>query len=328
MVTETLTESQQNDSRTYYIVFDTDGNIRKINSSPVGKLADPTLTQIESNNPVCKKLIKGQASVKKYGIIWDLVNDKWNIGRRSTKLILESSDNKLLPFKQNVDKKDTELFVDIHYNDHTAVVHANKVNIQAIKNLSDIQEISTNKTDLLDIYVTKKNDPDYLITVINIDPLTLFKDGAQTVQLDEKITKHVDWSNISMYAKPVFENYGFKLLATRSIAKSAGSNKILRQASTDEKTSININVVDNQLTVNSDLTKDLLYFFEGSSVLKFIVCNEQPDNFVGAVSVPVNLLIDNNTITTTIDFKWPEKPLLLYKSNYITLSTGEKYDTE
>ena len=323
MVTKTLTEPQQNDSRTYYIVFDTNGNIRKINSSPVGKLADTTLTQIESNNPVCKKLIKGQASIKKYGIIWDLVNDKWNIGKRSTKLILESSDNKLLPYKNDIERKDTELFVDIHYNDNAAVVHANKGNIQSIKNLSDIQEISTKKTELLDIYVTKKNDPDYLITVINIDPLTLFKEGSQTIELDKTITEHVDWNNISLYAKPVFENYGYKLLSTKSISKATESYKILKQANADNKTSININVVDNQLTIESELNKDLLYFFEGKSSLKFIVCDDQPDNFVGAVSVPTKLLIDEDKITTTIDFKWPKKPLLLYKSNYITLSIGE-----
>ena len=216
-----------------------------------------------------------------------------------------------------VDKADTEYFVWVADDDYWEKDFIEKnisflnSNPKYVGSVSDVKHFGK----YLDNYLIDKNEKFNFVHPI-----------AGT--LDEKITKHVDWSNISMYAKPVFENYGFKLLATRSIAKSAGSNKILRQASTDEKTSININVVDNQLTVNSDLTKDLLYFFEGSSVLKFIVCNEQPDNFVGAVSVPVNLLIDNNTITTTIDFKWPEKPLLLYKSNYITLSTGEKYDTE
>ena len=137
MDTETLTKPQQNVDRTYFIVFDNDGNIRKINSTPMAELNDNTLTQIQSTDSICKKLIKGEASVKKYGIIWDLVNEQWNISKRSTKLILEAEDNKLIPFSTDTNKKNTEIFVSVFYNDNTAVVYANANRIKSIKNLSD-----------------------------------------------------------------------------------------------------------------------------------------------------------------------------------------------
>ena len=319
MDTETLTKPQQNVDRTYFIVFDNDGNIRKINSTPMAELNDNTLTQIQSTNPICKKLIKGEASVKKYGIIWDLVNEQWNISKRSTKLILEAEDNKLIPFSTDTNKKNTEIFVSVFYNDNTAVVYANANRIKSIKNLSDIKEITTKETEILDIYITKKNDPDYLITVLKLNPLELFRNGSQVIDLNNEITKHVDWQNISMYGKTVFNNYGWNLLDSQYSAPSLSTNTILQSSNTTERNSININVVDNMLHIKSQLTTDQDYYFEGYRNLKILVCDSSPDKLVGSIEVPVDILLDKKTYNTKIKFKWPKKPLLLYKNNYITI---------
>ena len=321
MDTETLTKPQQNVDRTYFIVSDNDGNIRKINSTPMAELNDNTLTQIQSTNPICKKLIKGEASVKKYGIIWDLVNEQWNISKRSTKLILEAEDNKLIPFSTDTNKKNTEIFVSVFYNDNTAVVYANANRIKSIKNLSDIKEITTKETEILDIYITKKNDPDYLITVLKLNPLELFRNGSQVIDLNNEITKHVDWQNISMYGKTVFNNYGWNLLDSQYSAPSLSTNTILQSSNTTERNSININVVDNMLHIKSQLTTDQDYYFEGYRNLKILVCDSSPDKLVGSIEVPVDILLDKKTYNTKIKFKWPKKPLLLYKNNYITIST-------
>jgi hypothetical protein len=319
MDTETLTKPQQNVDRTYFIVFDNDGNIRKINSTPMAELNDNTLTQIQSTDSICKKLIKGEASVKKYGIIWDLVNEQWNISKRSTKLILEAEDNKLIPFSTDTNKKNTEIFVSVFYNDNTAVVYANANRIKSIKNLSDIKEITTKETEILDIYITKKNDPDYLITVLKLNPLELFRNGSQVIDLNNEITKHVDWQNISMYGKTVFNNYGWNLLDSQYSAPSLSTNTILQSSNTTERNSININVVDNMLHIKSQLTTDQDYYFEGYRNLKILVCDSSPDKLVGSIEVPVDILLDKKTYNTKIKFKWPKKPLLLYKNNYITI---------
>lgn len=324
MDTETLIKPEQNNNRTYFIVFDTQGKIHKINSSPVSELTDDTLTQIESTNPVCKKLLKGTASIKKFGIIWDVVKEKWDISRRNSTLVLESNNNKLLPFIFDTDKEDTEIFVNIFYNDGTAVIYANRDKIKSIKNLSDIKEITTEETDLLDIYITKQNDPDYLIAIIKADPLTLFKWGEQVIKLDSKITNNIGWQKVSMYTKPVFKNYGWNLIASENQVPASGTNTVVQTSSNEDKKNININVVDNKLTITSMLDKQHESYFEGQRNLRIIVCNKDPDNFIGSFNIPVDLLFKNKSNTTIIDFKWPEEPLLLYKNNYVTISTGEK----
>lgn len=319
MDTETLTKSHTKVKRSYFIVFNTDGQIRKINSSPVSNV-DMDLIQAETKNPICKKLIQGKASLKKYGMIWDIVKEQWNIGPRSTTLIIESEHNKLLPFIQDLDPTKTEIFVKIFYNTNEILVEANREQIKGFKNLSDITEISTNETKLLDIYITKKGDPDYLISTIEIDPLTLFKKGKQVIDLNMAINEHVDWQNISLYTNPVFNNYGWSLLENMT-SQTTGADKILQQ-STQHQSDININVVDNVLYLNSRLTKAQLYYFDGQTKLRIVVCDRDIDNLVGAFEVPVKNLL-NKTSITDIKFKWPREPLLLYKNNYVTIATGD-----
>lgn len=321
MDTEILTEPEQNNNRTYFIVFDTNGKIRKINSSP-SELKDESLTQVESTNPICKKLIKGNTSLKKYGVIWDIVNEKWEIDRIDTRLTLKTiATSKIIQFDHNIDKKSAEIFVSIYTSDNTVVVYANKDRIKGMRNLTDIQEISTNKT--LDIFVTKKNDPDYLLTVLKLDPLTLFVKGSQVINLDTNIIEHVDWNNISMYTKPVFNNYGCTLIGQKYTETGPVANTILQSQNAKDKDIININVVDNVLYVKSHLASDRDYYFGDYRYLKVLVCDNSPDKLVGSLDLPVDKLLSNKNYNTTIYFNWPKKPLLLYKNNYITISTKD-----
>ena len=323
MDTEILTEQQQSVDRTYFIVFDTNGKIRKINSSP-GELKDESLTQIESTNPICKKLIKGNASLKKYGVIWDIVNEKWEIDRTDTRLTLKTiATSKIVQFDHNIDKKSAEIFVSIYTSDNTVVVYANKNRIKGMKNLTDIQEISTNKTDILDIFLTKKNDPDYLRAILKLDPLTLFVKGSQVINLDTNIIEHVDWNNMSMYTKPIFNNYGCTLIGQKYKEAGDVANTVLQSQNAQDKDIININVVDNVLYAKSHLASDRDHYFEDYRYLKVLVCDNSPDKLAGAFELPVDVLLSNENYNTKIDFKWPKKPLLLYKNNYITIRIKE-----
>ena len=320
MDTETLIKPQKNDKpRSYFVVFDKDtGKILRINASAM-VVNNTAHIQTESTNPICKRLANGTASLKKHGIIWDVVNEKWDVDVRSTTLVIESKHNKLTPFIKNMDPTTSEIFVKIFHDGTKIVVEANRTNISSIKNLSDISAISTTDDTLLDIFVTKKNDPDYLIKIINIDPLTLFQTGSQTVDLKNQINEQVDWQNISLYAKSVFNNYGWSLLSPDNVI-SIKTNRILQRSNVNDKNSININVVDNVMQVTSKIEESQLYYFEGKNKLKVVVCDEHIDNLVGGFEMSVNQLLQD-THKLNINFNWPKNPLLLYKNNYLSIST-------
>jgi hypothetical protein len=321
-------QAQQNEGtnphynkRRYYIIFDKNSGKIKSISNTSKEVTDPeNYMQTESWNPVCKRITKGKASLKRYGMIWDLVNEVWDIDFRSTTLIIEAKHNKLIPFKHGADPTGTEIFAKVFYEDAKILIEANKRNISGLKNLSDITEIATSENKLLDIYVTRKNDPDYLISSIEIDPLTLFKHGKQLLDLPTAINEMADWGNISLYAKTVFNNYGWSL--AKRIIKTQdflGTKKILQQNISD-KSNININVVDGVAYIHSDIKDTELYYFNGRKHLKFVVCDSNIDNLVGAFEVPVGSLLQEDS-KINLSFKWPENPLVVYKNNYITVNT-------
>ena len=160
--------------RRYYIVFEKEsGKIKSITNTSQEVTDTEKYMQTESWNPVCKRIIKGKASLKRYGMIWDLVNEVWDIDFRSTTLIIESKTNKLEPFREDLDPTRSEIFVKIFYEDQKILIEANRNNIRGLKNLSDITEIASSEEKLLDVYITKKNDPDYLFINIKFVPLTL-----------------------------------------------------------------------------------------------------------------------------------------------------------
>ena len=327
MDNKTLTDIKKNfKPRSYFIVFNKDtGKILEINNK-VTKIKQADRIQVKSENPICKKLIKGEASLKKYGIIWDIINEKWDIDLRSTTLVIKSKHNKLTPFIKDLDPTTSEIFVNVFYDDERIVVEANRKNISSIKNLSDIREISTTEVKLLDIFITRKNDPDYLIDIISVDPLTLFKDGTQTIYPKDEINKLVDWDNISLYAASVFNNYGWSLLSRHSI-KSTFTNRILQRSNIEDKNNININVVDNVMHIKSNIAESELYYFGGKNKLRIVVCDNDPDNLVGAFEIPVKQLL-HDTSKLNINFNWPENPILLYKNDYLAVSTTGKINEQ
>ena len=126
--------------RKYHIVFEKDsGKIKSISNTPK-EVTDENLLQTESWNPVCKRIIKGKASLKRYGMIWDLVNEVWDIDFRSTTLVIEAKHNKLIPFEFDADPTATEMYAKIFYEDAKILVEANKKNIRGLKNLSLFNE--------------------------------------------------------------------------------------------------------------------------------------------------------------------------------------------
>jgi len=327
MSTETLTELQPSDStenynkRKYYIVFDQKtGKIKKISNSQ--QEVPNGFMQTQSWNPVCKHIIKGTQSLKKYGMIWDIQEEKYDIDYRSTTLMIESVNNKLQPFSTEVDPTTSEMFVKVLYEDSKVLVEVNKNNIKSIKNLSDITEISTSENKLLDIFITKKLDPDYLIDIVEVDPLTLFKTGKQVVDLNSDITSKVDWSNISLYSKSVFNNYGWALQSSLNQNQQfLGTKRVLQHNKPLNNSNININVVDNILQIGSDISEQEIYYFEGKNNIRFVVCDGDIDKLVGAFELTSGQLLQKHS-TLSIGFDWPENPILLYKNNYITVNTN------
>ena len=316
-----LEQPPSTSKRKFFIVFDdTNGKIRRINSTEVTDIANG-MKQAESTDPICKQLIRGNASLKKYGMIWDLLNNKWEISKLSGTLIIESKTNKLVPFAKDVDPASVDLFVNIFYNSNKILIEANIASIRKNKNLMTITEISLNETNALDIYITKKNDPDYLVHTLVLNPKELFTTGSQIIELDTTIDKMLDWNNISLYSKHVFNNYGWSL-SERKMEKSKSEHVLQHSTNVDDTSHININVSDNKLYFTNKLSVSDKHLLSGIKKFRFIVCDETPDVLVGAIELSKSQL-DQKEFDMEVDFNWPKKALLIHKYNNIAINIGE-----
>lgn len=330
MNTETITEPLQKNLdenpkvnlRTWWIIFTPeDGKIKSIKSNR--KLVEGSnFLQVESNNPVCKQLVNGKESFKKYAMIWDVVNDVWVIDKKSETLLIKTRSNHLAQYRRGVDPSTMELHAKVFYKDNKLLLTANFKNIRISKNLSDIYEISIQEDGLLDIFVTRKNDPDYLVGQLVVDSEVLMTTGRYLIDIGPDISSKLDWNNISLYTKPVFQHYGFEIDTTYSIEETSQERGLnLYCSNMYDDANINITVVneDKQLVITSSITDDQLYYFEGKKFIKLLVCDSHPDRLVGGIELsPEQVLKNKITIPTT--FTWPKNPVILHRNKHIRLS--------
>lgn len=322
MSTETITNqsTKKSDHRTWWISFKEDtGKILVISSRPLEPSSELGVLQTTSQNPICKELQKGSKTSKRYAMTWDMVNDKWEIDKKATTLRLDGYGDKLIQYMKNTHPTTNEIYAKVFYNANKIVLSANLNNIRKTKNLADIHQISTGTDDMLDIFITRKNDPDYLIGVLKIDPGTLIKTTRLMVDLNEDILRKIDWNNISFYTKPVFKHYGIEL--TDQTFDDSLNRKLghIIQTNKKHKEDCNINIVvynkDKFMHITSSISEDQLYYFNDRPFINFFVCDTTPDRLVLSHSLTVEQILAND-IKIPIEQTWPEQPLIIFKNEH------------
>lgn len=330
MSSETITEPLPNKSkRTWWVRFQKlNGKLvsitpKKYSSDLLGK--DELLAEVD--NPVCKEILRGHKSKKEYAILWDYKNDCWNLDKKSTTLNLKPTDNKLFPIQEYLDKDLCDLHVTLYTQDRTVLIYANLRRIAESMNLADISYISTTESKLLDLYITKKNDPDYLVHVLHVDAKKLINNERYMLNLSSDINKIIDWDNISIYTKPVFRNYGFDIRkGSGKNVKNKSNNHILMSSNFDkENADINIYIHNDKLCFGSAFNENHINYFNGKTKFNMLVCDQTVDHFVGNIELDVTLLCREKVYMMDLPDFWPADPLIVHKSNQVRISyTGEK----
>lgn len=321
MSTDNITKPLQKTLKQWWIKFNpNNGKILKISSKPTA--TDDSVNEIiASTNPVCKKIALGQVKANNYAVVWDFVNDRWEIDKKSNVLVIKPVDNKLRPFVK-VLPNEADIYVKV-YKDHALIdVSINFDNIRRHKNLGEILEISTADRNLLDLYLTKKNDPDYLIAIIRVDSAELCKDKHITISLDN-IVNSIDWSNVSLYTKPVFTTYGVEYINVKQPQlASANKNLLYNVPVTDSVGDINIIKKNNKLYIKSYLTDEQIYYFETKSKFQLHISDDEVDAYVCTLQLSAAELT-SKSIEKIIDIPvntWPTNPIITHSNKYITIN--------
>lgn len=274
---------------------------------------------LESNDYQC--VLAKNTSFKNYAVRWDTLNDQWFItDRNHSSLVLKKTNHSLFQItKANPQKSDINLRV--YKDSETLEVKANMRNIMRTMNITTINEVARSDDNLLDIYVTAKNDPDRLLFTITVDPLVLIKKGKIRFQFKD-VEKWERWEDVDFYVKKVFESYSIEIL--REEIKDSESNNRPIHTTDRHQGHIKMKSLGDRIRIISPITEDQQYLVSSNIYLKFLVCDAIIDNIVGAFSVHTDDLIDKDEIDIPISFDMPKNPIFVYKNKHLKVQyTGD-----
>ena len=317
MDSETITDYKPK----YFVKFNSQsGKVLQVARRDITDTGNEVELVIESDNPVVGEVISGKRSKRSLGALYDVEHNQWNIGEKSNRLVLRELSKRILEI-ENKPNPGVDIGVKVYKEDKSLEINANYSNIKRNMNLSDISEISkSSDVDLLNLYFTKKGDPDYLIDSIQVDPTILLRNKKLKYRLPDDITKHADLENISIFTRPIFHEYGFQVLD--KIVKSdeyLEKKQVLQIAGNEGDCHVIIVKHGSNIKIQSFVSdsSDTINVQDG---VRFIVCSNHIDMPVGTFVLDAEDLYTQYQTMFELDFIWPQNPVIVYRSKGLVVN--------
>ena len=311
----------------YYVKFNNStGKILALGMSPLPEEDNEDIIVIETWNTMVDEILKGKRSRRSVGPVFDPETRQWDIGVKSNVLVLQEQSSRLL---QVTNKRNTNVDIGIHIykKDLQLEITANYHIIKKNMNLADIADISKSAdAGLLNLYFTKKGDPDYLIDSLQVDPLVLLSNKTLRYSLPNDITKHADLDEISIFTRPIFHSYGLQI-SDQVIKSDYYLNKrhVLQTAGRAESCHVALIQQGNDIKIQSFLS-EIDSTAPQRKEVKFVVCDNNIDIPVGQFILDNADIYSGKSFVLKTKFKWPKRPIIIYKSEGLVVNyLGDTY---
>ena len=308
MISETTIQSQQN---SYWVVFNEHTGLVKRVSGTKPSNVNPGDNAVLSDNQDIEKLLTGKLKSKNFYVDKCLITDDWIVIKKTNKLNLSPTSKKLENIKIGKQQEECDVNIEINKNTHMFTVSLNKQKIIKDNKLTFINEVSKNEHSILNFFICKKNDKDFLLASIQINMDNLIKENIST-----KLPNDIDVDNINIFTLPVFEKYQVEIQSEHN-------------TSNDQETGqINIyKVNDNTLELYNNLSNKQKRKLSRKKYLKVIICDKEIDNLIGGTVLHVDDILQNSKCNITLDFKLPTTPFFVSK-NVSMKYNGEQHEQD
>lgn len=314
----------------FYVKFDINsGKILQMARTPIEQPPVDHIVVTVTDNEIVGEVMAGRMGVRKIGPLFDIESNTWDIGKKSTVLHIRELSTRLLQVRQDKNPANCDIVVNVFKEDKTISVTANIGIIKKNMNLADVNEIAKHDdTGLLNLYFTRKGDPDFLIASISVDPAILLRSKSLKYRLPEEITRYADLDNISIFTRPVFHHYG--LIVQEKLIKTdlhLNKNQILQKCGRRDDSHITFVRQGKYLRISSFMNKGTEKLFN-KPYYSFLVCEKNIDIPVGMFTIETAELFSSDSLDIPLDFEWPKEPLIVYRGKEIVASyLGDTYDT-
>jgi hypothetical protein len=295
------------------------GRILGISPQPFKQVNDNEQVVSVTNN-VCGELISGKKNMRRYAVHWDSINDRWDIDVKSDTLVLEIKGNELNQFTEGAHPVNSDVYVQVIRKENILRIKINLLTIRDSLNLGQINSIKNESPDILDLYVCRKNNPDYLVGIIPIDALELFNNRILHIDVPKNIVEHINsWDDISIFTKPVFKTYGIEFtdLSAESIQDHSKKHQI---SNSTLDAHINMYTLNDNLIIDNKITENMIHYFNNKKYMQFHVSDSHIDNYVTTLNVSVaNLLYDDKT-RLDLPANWPANPVIAFAETQLAVN--------
>ena len=187
----------------------------------------------------------------------------------------------------------------------------------------NIYDLKNTTGSALNLYITKKDNPDHLIVQVDVDPMELIMHQKLIVEIPTTLTRYVNFNDISIFTTRLFEEYACKLLNDLVDHDPLDNRRLKIAEDTNEGHITFSKTKDNKLSVKAiqDIGKitpeKALQFF----ILDAIIDYDIESRFIESIWANTEEIVEGKIF----DIEVPDKFSVLHKYK---LTVGVDYETQ
>lgn len=317
------TTETQSQNKSYWVSFrPLDGKILKISKR---KPADSSKAlSFLSSSEILESLVRSKVNINDYMVHTNMFTNEYVVDKKKDELELQPISNKLERITSDKDIEQCEIYIFVYKKDNKAVINVNKEKLRKSANLAKINGIVLNEYNLMNVFICKENNPDYLLDTLEVDAYSLIKNGKVVVSIPESVV----FNDVSFFTIPLFENYTIHYYDKDFSTSSENHKKRYIHSNFVHKLSnINIYTVnENELCLTTNDTS--LDVFNHNENFKMLVCDNEYDKFIGGIDISVNELISKKKLFVSLPFSITDNPLFLHKNSRVSISYNGDYKND
>lgn len=313
MKTIEKTTQEKNSEKQWWIEFDpSNGKIEKVSRKKPNSKKTNLLEKTDKSD-LCKKIVNGMVNISTCAMIQDFVTNEWSLEEQKNELIIKNIDNRLSRIIEK-DPSFSDINIIFYRNENYVRISVNVDNIRKSMNLADVYSVSTESHTLMNLYLTQKGDPDFLVGVLEVDPSLLFERHSLLFDVSDIMSIHTI-EDLDIFTNQLFSNYSLEIIDSMKIYGKLRDKKIIKTVSKNEleNCDINISVVNSVLEIESTLDNNNHYRALSRRSLDLMFFDNDIDNFCGGVSIPTKNLLGKEITKISMDFNIPDNPLIIFK---------------
>ena len=193
----------------YFVYYNKVGNIQQISKNNIASKYEHVVTKNEDAG----KIISGHVNKNHYCVNYNTETDQIEFMHKKYAGNLAPLEDLLYQIPLKTDSIVTsDVSIQLYPNSNLITIDINNQTKKRLLWGINAHDIKNPQGSQLNIYITKRDNPDYLILQVVIDPMDLITNERVIVELPASLLRYVDYKDISIFTRRLFDLYDYKLI--------------------------------------------------------------------------------------------------------------------